>query len=356
MPELRKDPIVDRWVIIAKERGQRPHDFKPEPASPGSGFCPFCSGHEGKTPAEVWAIRENGSAPNSEGWQVRVVPNKFPALAIEGGLDRQGLGMFDMMNGVGAHEVIVETPNHDWKVGDATEEELSKVLWAYRERLLDLQKDLRFRYCLVFRNYGQAAGASLAHPHSQLIAIAITPKRVKEELNAARDWYLEKERCIFCDVLRQELAMRDRVVLENDHFAVLSPFASRFPFEVNILPKRHSHDFTTMTDQESVSLARTLRETMKRIEVTLQDPPYNYVLHTAPNAGATAGPPRADRWTTLECDFHWHIEIVPRLTKIAGFEWGTGFYINPVAPEQSTRFLQEAIIVEEETPTLSHPR
>jgi UDPglucose--hexose-1-phosphate uridylyltransferase len=249
-----------------------------------------------------------------------------------------------MMNGVGAHEVIVESPNHAWKVGDATDEELRRMLTAYRERVTDLWRDTRFRYCLVFRNYGQAAGASLAHPHSQLIALAIIPKRVREELDAARSWFREKERCIFCDVIRQELAMRDRVVIEGEHFVALSPFAARFPFEVNIYPKRHSHDFASMTPEESLSLGQMLRETLKRIELTLEDPPYNFVLHTSPNPHSGPGPARHDRWGTLAFDYHWHIEIVPRLTKIAGFEWGTGFYINPVAPEHSTQYLQEARI------------
>jgi len=339
MPELRKDPVVDRWVIIATERGQRPYDFNPEQVTAGTGFCPFCEGNENKTPPEVWAIRSSGSAPNSPGWQIRVIPNKFPALAIEGELNRQGLGMFDMMNGVGAHEIIVESPDHGWKVSDASESKLFDIFRSYRERITDLQKDTRFRYCMVFRNYGAAAGASLAHPHSQLIALAITPKRVKEELHSAKEWYHEKERCIFCDVIRQELVMGDRVVLDNEHFVVLSPFAARFPFELAIYPKRHCHDFTLMGDDERRSLAGTLRETLKRIAVTLQDPPYNYILHTCPNTTHGTGPTRVNYWLTLEHDFHWHLEIVPRLTRIAGFEWGTGFYLNPILPEDAAKKL-----------------
>lgn len=341
MPELRKDPIIDRWVIIASERGRRPSDFKvEEEPSRRSGFCPFCYGNESKTPPEVYAVRPDGSAANAPGWLVRVVPNRYPALAIEGNLDRRGLGMFDMMNGVGAHEVIIETPDHHMNLCDASQEHLERILTAYRSRLLDLRKDLRFRYMLIFRNYGKVAGASLSHPHSQLIALAITPRTVKEELMHAQAHYRSKERCIFCDLISQEQELRKRIVFQSEHFIVLSPFASRFPFEVHLLPLRHSHDLTEMTGEEEMALARALKEVLRRLKEVLENPPYNYIIHTAPVLHPRPGHP--EYWGTIALDFHWHIEIVPRLTQVAGFEWGTGFYINPVAPEEATLFLRDA--------------
>ena len=338
MSELRKDPIIDRWVIIAKERSRRPNEFQPESVLPASGFNPFAPGHEDRTPPEIAAWgREEGAVPNSPGWQVRVVPNKFPVLDSEGEVDSQGLGMFDMMNGVGAHEVIIENPDPEWDMASASCEEMIAVLDAYVSRMTDLQSDERFRYILIFRNQGTVAGATLAHPHSQIIALPITPKQVKEKLDAAREYFERKKRCIFTDVIRQELAMGDRVVEENEHFVVLSPFAARFPFELQIYPRRHCHDFALIEPQERAELAGVLSRSLRRIQKTLGNPAYNLMIHTSP----VMRQERGNNWSTIEQDFLWHIEILPRLTKVAGFEWGTGFYVNPVSPESATNFLRD---------------
>jgi UDPglucose--hexose-1-phosphate uridylyltransferase len=343
MPELRKDPIIDRWVIIAQERGQRPDDFKSEADQPGGSFCPFCPGNEDKTPPEVaqWG-RAADASPNSEGWNVRVVPNKFPALTQEGDLDRQGLGMFDLMNGIGAHEVVIENPGHEWDYPEATPEDVQNILSAYIARMNALKQDERFVYTIIFRNEGTVAGASLAHPHSQIISVPIIPDQVKDHLDAARTYYKQKSRCVFCDVLRQEISMRDRIVEENEHFVVLSPFAARFPFELQIYPRRHQHDFTQMTPEEVTSLGDTMARSLRRIKVCLNNPAYNMMVQSAPHERQRPGHP--EYWGTLSQDFHWHIDILPRLTKVAGFEWGTGFYINPVSPEQATRFLRDVEI------------
>ncbi|MFQ6132296.1 MAG: galactose-1-phosphate uridylyltransferase [Armatimonadota bacterium] len=338
MSQLRKDPVLDRWVIIAVERGHRPSDFKTEPSRRDEASCPLCEGSESYTPPEIWAERPEGSAPDGPGWEVRVVPNKFPALTIEGGLDRRGVGMYDMMNGIGAHEVIIETPDHYSDIPDNDDQHVAKVLTAYRERILDLRHDDRLRYVLVFRNHGEVAGASLSHPHSQLIALTITPNLVKQKLKSARSYYLEKERCIFCDMISQELDTQERVVFESPGFVVLSPFAARFPFELSIYPKRHTHDFCAMDQHEMDSLAAIMKQALGCLRDVLGNPPYNYVLHTSPNLMPRAG--RPDYWGTLPLDFHWHVEIYPRLTRMAGFEWGTGFYINPVAPEEAARVLR----------------
>jgi UDPglucose--hexose-1-phosphate uridylyltransferase len=296
----------------------------------GKGFCPFCLGNESKTPPEVLAYGRNGGGPNTPGWTVRVVPNKFPALGIEGDLDRQGDGLFDRMNGVGAHEVIVETPDHKSTLATLPVRAIEDVLWAYRDRVLDLKNDKRFRYALIFKNHGDAAGASLEHSHSQLIALPIVPKRVREELDAAKHYYREKERCIFCDMIRQEMESGVRVVGENDQFVSIAPYAPRFPFELWLLPKQHSSAFENNQSSVYSSLARMLKDTLSRLDAVLDHPAYNFMLHTSPVG------------EEINDHYHWHFEIIPKLIKVAGFEWGTGFYICPTPPEESARFLREA--------------
>jgi UDPglucose--hexose-1-phosphate uridylyltransferase len=331
LPELRKDPITGRWVIISTDRAKRPTDFVRESVEiRGNGFCPFCYGHEDKTPPEVLAYGRNGSGPNTPGWSVRVVPNKFPALGIEGDLDRQGEGLFDKMNGIGAHEVIIETPDHKSTLAMIPEKNIEDVLWAYRDRMLDLKNDRRFRYILLFKNHGEAAGASLEHTHSQLIALPIVPKRVREEVDNAVRYYQEKERCIFCDMIRQEMDTEARVICENDHFVALAPYAPRFPFETWLLPKQHGSAFENNQNPIYASLAALLKNILLRLDAVLNRPAYNYVIHTSPIG------------EEVNEHFHWHIEMMPKLTKVAGFEWGTGFYINPTPPEESARFLREA--------------
>jgi UDPglucose--hexose-1-phosphate uridylyltransferase len=336
VPELRKDPILGRWVIISTERAQRPQDFYTCPEKPDAKGCPFCEGRENMTPPEIFAFRSPQSRPNSPGWEVRVVPNKYPALRIEGDLGKEGRGVYDMMNGIGAHEVIVETPDHHKCLEMHTRESLARVLEVYKMRIVDLTQDRRFKYILVFRNEGRAAGASLSHPHSQLIATPVTPKRVKEELVGANDYYNYKDRCIFCDILKQEIEEHKRVVYENELFVAFCPFASRFPFEIWVLPKAHSADYQSLSSGGMRVLADMLIVTLGKLTKALSHPQYNYILHTAPIRW-----PRKDYWRTIDFDFHWHIEIMPRLTQLAGFEWGTGFFINPTAPEDAAEYLRE---------------
>ncbi len=338
MSELRKDPIVDRWVIIAAERGQRPSDFEPVPQSVSATGCPLCEGSEDKTPPEIFAIRD-GTPPNSPGWQVRVVPNKFPALAIEGESDCHGIGLFDHMNGIGAHEVIIENPDHYADIAQVSADCIVNIFTAFGQRTRDLRRDERFRHIIIFRNHGAAAGASLTHPHSQLIALPIVPKLVRDKLQTARNHYRHKERCIFCDLIEQEIALAERVVYQNDEFVVLSPFAARFPFSVEIYPLAHSYDFVSMAHDQCLSLAEALKFILGKYRTILGNPAYNLTLQTAPNTLPRPGHP--DYWGSIEYDYHWHIEIMPRLTKVAGFEWGTGFYINPVAPEDAAQYLRE---------------
>ncbi len=332
MAELRRDPITGRWVIIETEKIKVPSDYEVEQHVKKSGVCPFCPGNEHMTPPEIDAHREGEIKPNTPGWLTRIIPNKFPALRIEGNLDRTGIGIYDMMNGIGAHEVIVENPDHNKELCDLMDHDVEKVIWAYRNRSLDLRGDKRFKYILIFKNYGVSAGASLEHPHSQLIALPIVPKRVNEELRWSEKYFGYRERCIFCDILHQEIDERVRIVSENKSFIAFAPFVSRFPFEISIFPKIHSADFSYIQKEEVVDLARILRETLLRIKVALRDTSYNYLIHTSPIE------------TRERPDYHWHVEIMPRLGKTAGFEWGTGFYLNQTPPEIAATALREAKI------------
>jgi len=341
LSELRKDPIVDRWVIIAAERGRRPTDFETPRPTPGGAACPLCEGNERMTPPELWAIRPEDTAPNEPGWQLRVVPNKFPALRIEGDVHRRGVGMFDMMDGIGAHEVVVESPRHDWTMADGPPEAIDRVLEAYQVRLSDLYRDPRLRYCVIFRNYGSEAGATLSHPHSQIMAVPVVPRRTKSKLKAALEYYGRKERCIFCDTLAQELALEDRIVIDEEEFVAFAPFASRFPFELHIYPREHSHDYAALSSESRARLAKVMQQCLAYLRPALGAPSYNYVLNVAPNPAHRPGRPHY--WETLPYDYHWHLEILPRVTQVAGFEWGTGFYINPVAPEDAAQFLRDVM-------------
>jgi UDPglucose--hexose-1-phosphate uridylyltransferase len=320
--------VTGRWVIISTERRKRPNDFRVERATAiGRDQCPFCPGREDMTPLEVLAYRQNGGPPNSPGWDIRVVPNKFPALKVEGSLDREGDGMFDRMNGIGAHEVIIETPAHDRTFSSMSEPEIERALWAFRERILDLKQDRRLRYILVFKNQGAAAGATLEHPHSQLIALPIVPDIVREEIEGARRHFKDKERCVFCDIIRQELAAGRRVIQENADIVALSPYAPRFPFETWFLPRRHGARFEHAARHEFENLARLLKAVLMRVDRALEAPAYNLIIHTAPFSDE------------MDDIYHWHVELMPKLTRTAGFEWGTGFYINPTSPEEATRVL-----------------
>ncbi|MBM3254579.1 MAG: galactose-1-phosphate uridylyltransferase [Candidatus Omnitrophica bacterium] len=328
MGELRRDPISGRWIIIAPEREKSPAEFMVEPRIKKGGLCPFCPGSEDKTPPEITAHREDNTKPNTPGWKIRVIPNKFPALRVEGEIDRIGVGVYDLMNGVGAHEVIIETPDHNKQMADFSELELEKVLHAYCQRSLDLLRDIRFKYILIFKNYGEPAGASLEHSHSQIIALPIVPKRVNEELIGSSNYFEYKERCVFCDMVRQELEDGVRIIAENKSFLAFSPFASCFPYESWVLSKEHSAFFCRMEHEDIADLARILKETLARLKKLLMDPSYNFIIHTSPAENHN------------EEEYHWHIEIMPKLTRTAGFEWGSGFYINPILPEHAAKFLR----------------
>ncbi len=330
MSELRRDPISGRWVIIAVERGKRPSDFASVSQKRKlKGFCPFCPGNEYTAPHEIIAFRPPNTPPNTPGWSLRVVPNKFPALQIHGELNKRGEGIYDKMNGIGAHEVIIETPDHLASLSTMPLKAVEDVLWAYYFRITDLKKDVRFKYVLVFKNEGEAAGASIEHTHSQLIALPVIPQIVKDEIASAKRYFELRDRCIFCDIILQELDNEKRVIYQNEAYIVLAPFAPREPFETWILPKRHESRFEPK-EKSFTLLADVIQKTLKKLDTVLETPPYNYVLHTSPFQDE------------LNEYYHWHIEIIPKLTRTAGFEWGSGFFINPTPPEEAARFMREA--------------
>jgi UDPglucose--hexose-1-phosphate uridylyltransferase len=332
MPELRRDPIVGRWVIIATDRAKRPSELAHPAPAPAAGLCPFCPGHEDKTPREVYVTgRPPGAPPNGPGWKVRVVPNRFPALKIEGDLDRKAEGIYDLMNGIGAHEVVIEGPDHGRAMKDLGDQELTEVLFAFKARMLDLRNDLRFRYILLFKNQGALAGASLEHPHSQLIALPVTPRQVQDEIDGARRHFEHRERCIFCDIVAQERKDRSRLVFENEEFLVFAPWAPRSPFETWIMPKRHESNYEAEPKERLALCAQALRTTLRRMAAALGDPPFNFIVHSNPLRDLPTP------------SYHWHIEVMPALTQVAGFEWGSGFHINPVPPEEAAEFLRKVV-------------
>ncbi len=319
---------MGRWVIIAPDRAKRPEDFRHQFQESEGRFDPFAEGNEHATPAEILAYRAHGSEPNGPGWRVRVVANKFPALQIEGDQEKRGEGIYDLMNGIGAHEVIIECPHFETNLSRLSVENIREVFWAYRDRLVDLKRDKRLLHGLIFKNKGAAAGASLAHSHSQLIVTSVVPISIREEIEGSLEFHNYRGRSIFEDMLKQELQAKKRVVFETEHFVAFCPFASRVPFETWVLPKRQSSHYETIPKPDLEDLGRVMKRILGKLEQALDDPPYNYMIHTAP-------------FDVEELPhFRWHIEILPRLTRVAGFEWGSGFYINPVTPEDAADFLR----------------
>lgn len=340
--QFRRDPISGRWTIIVQDKVQM-KEFnlnqltrKTKKRNEGHKDCRFCQGHERQTASEIFAIRNNSSAKDDSGWSVRVIPEQAHMLQIYGELNNRGVGMYDVLDGIGAHEIVIESPDHDVHISNMEEKQIEDVLRVYRERILDLKRDVRFRYVLLHKNYGDGSRETVDHSYSHIIATPITPTLVKAELVNAMEYYQYKERCVFCDMINQEITDDERIISQNDHFLAFSPFAARSPFEVWILPKKHETFFEWNTHQEP--LAVILKEILNKITVTLNDPNFIMVLHSGPNiaAGKLRG-----YWRTLEKDYHWHMEITPRFRGVTSFEVGSGFQINQVPPEVAAKILRE---------------
>lgn len=345
MPELRRDPVIGRWVIISTERAKRPDQFastvtEKEEMAPGE-KCPFCEGNEGMTQPEIYALRRPGSPPNGPGWDVRVIPSVSPLLSIGGNLDRHGHGMYDLMNARGAHEIVIDSPAH-LKESQLSKEQLIRSSNVILDRVADLERDRDIKYVLVFKNYGKAAGGGRSqHARTQIIGTPVNLKRVKEELAGTKVYYEYKERCIFCDILKQEMAYGKRVIAESKYFVAIAAFASRFPFETWIIPKEHSCDFYKVDRSKMPDFVELMMTVFGKMGKVIGSFPFNFVLHTAPFRREIG---KRGYWETIEHDYHWHFEILPILTRVAGFEWGSGFYINPLPPEDACKSVREARI------------
>lgn len=330
MSIIRQDPTTKEWVIIAAERMRRPHESnqRGDARAPAKepGWCPFCPGQEAATPEEVFRI----PASEGAGWAVRVTANKYPALGEAGGLDRRESGpLFREMDGVGVHEVIIETPDHDRTLPLMTDHEVADVLIAYQARYRTLREDPRLKYIIIFKNHGEAAGTSLAHPHSQLVATPVPPMLLRRKYEVATAHYDDTGRCLYCDVAEEERRAKSRVVLETDRFLVFHPFASRVPFETWIAPKRHQPSFAQVSAEDLRELAPVLRRTLRALHDRLGNPDFNFIVHSAPIEDENK-------------DYYlWHIQILPRLTAIAGFELGSGIYITTMLPEESAAVMRE---------------
>lgn len=332
MSEIRKDPMAHRWVVMAPERANRPINVCDEVGGVAEAFDPFAEGSEHATPCEIAALRVSDSVPNGPGWLVRVVPNKFPALQARNSDGIRIDGIYESMSGTGAHEVIIECPHAETNLSHLTAQNICEVFWIYRERLIDLKKNPSLVHASVFKNKGALAGASIHHSHSQLIATPVVPVVMMEELAAASDYFHQNGQSLFEMMIQQEIAAGSRIVLITPGFIVFCPYASRFPYETWILPRHPGSHFETISRPAAEELGIVLKTILCKLELALDDPPYNYVIHTAP-----FNPPELPH-------YRWHLEIYPRTTRAAGFEWGSGTYINTVLPEVAAKCLRDTAV------------
>lgn len=322
MSELRVDPVCGRCVYIAEDRAGRPNDFVSAGTSPPAGpsvdrkaSCPFCAGHEAATPDALAEVRD------AEGrWQVRVVPNKYPAVASRAGADGP----------LGAHEVIIESPDHVAEVVDLPPAQFATVLGVYRDRLRHWAASGAFRHGIVFKNSGSAAGASIEHVHSQLIALPYVPELVQAELASTERFHAETRSCLFCELVEREQSAGERLILRRDGYVAFCAYAGRQPYETWLLPERHAARFELTSDDELAALAGVLQDVLGRLHAQTDTLAYNLILHTAPWDGGH------------DASYHWHWELVPRSSQLAGFELGAGVYINPVSPERAAQNLRDA--------------
>lgn len=333
MPEMRQDITTGIWSIIATERAKRPEMpeiKKNKPALPAHNEnCFFCSGNEQTTPPEVYSIRPQGRKANTAGWLIRVVENKFAALNLNNHfLTADYQGLYPVSHACGVAEVVIETPDHSRQISSQTIEEIERTLTTFKDRVLTLYNTPDIKYVQVFKNCGAMAGASLEHPHAQIIAVPVIPDYIQHELNMATDYYKRNNRCVYCDMIELELNDRQRIIYENDSFLAIVPYAAKTPYEMKILPKFHEANYENINIKQLKELAITLRSTIYRLDFALDNPPYNWYIHTAPVR------------TEKETCYHWHIEITPKLSIQAGFELSTGMYINVTVPEDCAAFLK----------------
>ena len=331
MPEFRKDPVTGQWVIIRTERPHRPEEFRPQAPTRSPGPCVLCEGREAELPPELLSYRATADEQSgASGWRVRVVPHKFPTLRVEGELERRGHGLYDLMNGVGAHELVIESPRHDETLADLSLPALEDVLHAYQQRMADLRRDTRFRSVVVFKSVG-ATGPTLDHAHSHLLATPTVPPALNHEIMHARSYFDYRERCLFCDILQQEADEGQRMVAESEHVVAIVPFAARSPFETWLAPRRHRASYEHISPVERRDLARVLKGVLQRVRVLLSDAPVAFVLHSAP-VGEDDAP-----------YFHWHLELTPSVLIPGLPSDGSGFPVNPLPPEDAALLLRGVV-------------
>jgi UDPglucose--hexose-1-phosphate uridylyltransferase len=334
MQELRKDPILNRWSAIMKDSKPPEYYQEDRPAElehkHESKTCQLCPGRESETPNEIFSFRDGNT------WLTRVIPGLDPLFRIEGELGRKAVGMYDRMNGVGANEIIIESPFHDKPADESGIVQMTRVVKTYRNRMSELEKDPRLRYSLIYKDRRRNCGGFGSHPQSQIIAVPVIPRGVKDELDGAKAYYYYKERCIYCDIIAEESRGGKRVILDSADFISFVPYSPRFPFEFWIMPKRHNCTFQEIDDDEISGLSLVLMTSIAKLRKTLGDPDFTYVFHSAPNRL-----PRRDYWHTIRDDFHWHIEVVPRPPVKSSFEWDTEFHILTTSPEDAAKYLKE---------------
>ncbi|MGA1839830.1 MAG: galactose-1-phosphate uridylyltransferase [bacterium] len=332
MSELRQNIALREWVIIADERAKRPYDYIQKKGNENIlkeyvDNCPFCPGNEHLAPPEISSIRDSDG-----NWLVRSIPNKFPALSSEGDLVHEAEGIKRRMTGVGFHEVIIETPKHNLNLALLDDLQVINIIRIYKERYLDIVKDKRIELIILFKNHGRSAGTSLEHPHSQLIATPVVPQDIRNRIEESMRYYDDHRRCVFCDMLEEEIRAKERIVLETSSFVAFIPYAAFSPFHIWILPKKHMSSFPQLTDRDMEDFSKNLRIVLKKLYIGLNDPDFNYVIRSIP------GMPRERPF------FHWYLSIIPRVTLTAGFELGSGMFINTSIPEESAEFLRNVEI------------
>lgn len=330
MPELRQNFITKEWVIIATERAKRPEDLvahhESKPVASFVPSCPFCPGNESLTPPEVLRVPANTNGA----WSVRVVPNRFAALARDLEPTRTIHRSRRTINGFGVHDVIIETPDHSQFMALMSDAHVADVLRIYKTRYIELSHDHRIAHIAIFKNHGRDAGTSLEHPHSQLIATPVISHQVRERFQQALSHYDEYGECMFCQMIEEELQEQKRVVLTTEHFVAIELFASATPFCTHIYPRRHMASFGDISAAEIADLGHVLRTLLGKLYIGLENPDFNYTIRSAPaeNVGVRY--------------FHWYVSVIPRLTRVAGFELGSGMFINTVLPEAAAEFLRQA--------------